>query len=185
MRISSHLFEKLNNTCRRNTTSVANFAEVIVLSKVVQHLLYANVMLCCNISHVTSYRNRKTWLHRVKRITLWPFCTWLNNCHGKRQNQLFGFFFFYARIKMSAILNFWSHNLSLIYSISITTLVKKEVNYFLLGGTWTDLFYVEFLDVREKKKFRNLLELLIFSFQARGQSFSSSTVCKSWSCCIR
>lgn len=42
-----------------------------------------------------------------------------------------------------------------------------------------DLFYVEFLDVREKKKFRNLLELLIFSFQERGQSFSSSTVCKS------
>ena len=82
LRISSHLFEKLHNTCPRNTSYVANFAEVIVLSKVLQHVLYANVLLCCNISHVTSYRNRKTWLYRVTRITLWPFCTWLNTCHG-------------------------------------------------------------------------------------------------------
>ena len=40
--------------------------------------------------------------------------------------------------------------MSLIYSIFITTLVKK-VDYFLLGANCTDHFYVEFLDVREKK----------------------------------
>ena len=40
--------------------------------------------------------------------------------------------------------------MSLIYSIFITTLVKK-VDYFLLGANCTDHFYLEFLDVREKK----------------------------------
>ena len=40
--------------------------------------------------------------------------------------------------------------MSLIYSIFITTLVKK-VDYFLLGANSTDHFYLEFLDVREKK----------------------------------
>ena len=68
--------------------------------------------------------------------------------------------------------------MSLIYSISITTLVKKKLIISSWEApertisTWNFLMFV-------RKKFRNLLELLIFSFQARGQSFSSSTVRKS------